>query len=94
MSLERWIDKDTNTLKSYGWPGGCPIYYIDGFNCVLCPNCANDYFKEPDEDQRFNPKDGDIYYEGPVMFCEKCNVEIESAYGDPDEEKIGENENE
>jgi len=26
------------------------------------------------------------YYEGPTMFCEECNAEIESAYGDPFED--------
>jgi hypothetical protein len=30
---------------------------------------------------------GDVYYEGPPLICDDCGVEIESAYGDPDEEE-------
>lgn len=84
FALERWLDKDTNKLESFAWPPGYPIYYIDGFNSVLCPDCANEYIKEPDEDQRFNPQAGDINYEDEFCICEKCNVQIECAY--PSEE--------
>jgi hypothetical protein len=30
---------------------------------------------------------GDVYYEGPPLICDDCGTEIESAYGDPDEEE-------
>lgn len=33
------------------------------------------------------PVVGDIYYEGSPEFCADCNAEIESAYGDPDEDE-------
>ena len=92
FKLERWIDKDSNRLQSWAWPGSYPIYYIDGFNSALCPDCANEYYKEPDEDERFNPKFGDINYEDNSLFCEKCNQQIKCAY--KNEEEIGENENE
>jgi hypothetical protein len=32
---------ESGELQSYAWPGGYPIYYLDGFNCVICPDCAN-----------------------------------------------------
>ena len=32
---------DNGDLQSYAWPGGYPLYYLDGCNCVLCPACAN-----------------------------------------------------
>ncbi len=34
--------RDSNgQLSSYAWPGGYPIYYLDGESGVLCPKCAN-----------------------------------------------------
>lgn len=80
--------KDENgKLISYAWPGGYPVYYIDKDGSVLCPDCAQKSLDDPDELPNFKPIAGDVYYEGPVIYCEQCNAEIESAYGDPDEDK-------
>ena len=75
-------------LLYYAWPGGYPIYYLDGFNEILCPDCAEASLNDPDEiDSRCNPQDSFVYWEGPMYFCFGCNKELESAYGDPEEEK-------
>jgi hypothetical protein len=44
---------------------------------TLCANCAAD----PANDAAFC----DTYYEGPTIYCDGCNAEIESSYGDPDD---------
>jgi hypothetical protein len=77
------VDEDTNTLIAYAWPGGYPVVYIDKEGNDLCPNCANTLR----HDEYSPPIAGDVYWEGPVIHCEECNREIESAYGDPDAEE-------
>lgn len=74
-------------LSAWAWPGGYPIYYLDGHNSVLCPTCADRADKDPDELPQFKPVGAGVHWEGPVMYCEGCNAGIESAYGDPEEEK-------
>jgi hypothetical protein len=59
-------------------PGMYPIIYITRDHAIICATCASG----PDEDIA----DADVYWEGPAEVCEGCNVEIPSAYGDPDEE--------
>jgi len=27
-------------LVSYAWPGGYPVFYLDHYDSVLCPECA------------------------------------------------------
>jgi hypothetical protein len=74
-------------LPAYAWPGGYPIYYLDGENSTLCADCATKSADDADEIPKFKPEACDVYYEGPTIFCDGCNAEIESAYGDPDAEK-------
>jgi hypothetical protein len=91
-------------LDAFAWPGGYPIEYRDGHGCVICPDCATNALYESRRvallealgfevdnfvDDRDVPVDYDIYYEGPTQYCEECNAEIESAYGNPDEEEGG-----
>jgi hypothetical protein len=72
-------------LSAYAWPGGYPIYYLDGDNCILCPACAEKY--RNDEQENFRPVAAGVHYEGESLVCEQCNAEIESAYGNPDDEE-------
>lgn len=70
---------------------GCyPLFYMTADDGVLCPDCAN---RENGSKAAFYHRDKqwrlthvDIYWEGAPMFCEHCNGEIESAYGDPEAE--------
>lgn len=78
--------KEDGTLQMFAFPGGHPILYNDGDNSVLCPKCAT--MSLDDEVESFRPVDWFIHYEGPPEHCEECNVEIESAYGDPFKENI------
>ena len=38
-------------------------------------------------DRQFLPQAGDVFYEGAPETCPDCNCQIESAYGNPDEEE-------
>lgn len=80
------LTKDGN-LPAYAWPGGYPLIYLDQENSALCSECATKSLKDPDEIPAFKPVACDIYLEGPTLYCDQCNVEIESAYGDPEAEE-------
>lgn len=60
--------------------GGGPLIYLMGDNEeIACSDCA-----------AYNTDaiiTREIYYEGPTRYCESCNAEIVSAYGDPDAEE-------
>jgi len=79
-------------------PGGYPIVYFDEFGNVLCADCASKSIRifaragtcpEARERAYFEAKVTDwmVFYEGASMFCDECNTEIESAYGDPEMEE-------
>jgi hypothetical protein len=87
---------DKGELDSYAWPGGYPIFYMTKDNSVLCADCANRkngseaiLATEPiGEDDFYDPQwtivAADINYEDDFLYCDHCNAQIESAYGDPD----------
>jgi hypothetical protein len=78
----RTEDSGEQSLEAYAWPGGYPIIYLDGYGCVLCPDCGNINLSAENENDR--PVAGFIHYEGPPECCDCCSTIIESAYGDPD----------
>lgn len=41
MSTLNGLRLENGQYQSYAWPGGYPIYYLDGCNNVLCPGCVN-----------------------------------------------------
>lgn len=68
------------------FPGLYPVYYhvvvddsVRKYEQVACAECATAalYNSETHELYVYT------YYEGPALECERCGVEIESAYGDP-----------
>jgi hypothetical protein len=75
------------SLPAFAWPGGYPVFYLDSENSVLCADCATKSADDPDEIPQFKPIAYDIHWEGDSLFCEQCSVEIESAYGDPEEDE-------
>lgn len=71
------------SLEAYAWPGGSTIYYTietETGTIDACPRCAAD--EEPIAGFQQNG-----HQEGPPIYCEVCNVAIESDYGDPDAEE-------
>ncbi len=68
------------------------LLYVTGKGDELCACCALETLT-PDEDGDLHEdpaKYVGTYDEGPVLYCENCNAEIVSSYGDPDEPKTAE----
>ena len=59
--------------------GGYPMMYFDKCGNIVCANCAN---REIDDAQAI--VGGDVYWEGPDIQCDDCQLLIKSAYGGPD----------
>ena len=86
-------------LAAYVWPGGYPMYYLDGHHEVLCPACANrefwasiaDALRCGDEYRDYGdaPIAHGVHWEGCTLLCSSCYKPIESAYGDPDADEQG-----
>jgi hypothetical protein len=89
---------DNGKLIEWAWPGGYPITYICADGGTVCPECAQKYLDKAanlQEDDFLYKWEvvigGDIYHEGPTIQCEECNTLIESAYGDPDDDRVSAN---
>jgi hypothetical protein len=75
---------DSGRLIAYAWPGGYPVIYLDKYNEVLCPDCANE--SETNDNMEL-PIAYFVHYEGPAEYCCQCSKPIESAYGDPESQE-------
>ena len=81
--------EENGKVPAYAWPGGYGILYYTDDGGTLCPDCVNanlDLCKDKDDPQ-WHVFAWDIYYEGPSLYCDNCGKELESEYGDPEEEK-------
>lgn len=90
MSVDNIIqvtDDGVVYLPSHTDLGSYPLIYIDYYNDTLCAPCAVYTFLWSD-DWKEHPAVGEVYYEGPDVNCIRCNVTIESAYGDPYAEEV------
>jgi hypothetical protein len=80
-------------LPAYAWPGGYPLVYLCEDNGSLCPDCANGKNGaetlgiDARDDKDWNVVSFYVHYEGPPVICDHCNAEVESAYGDPEEQE-------
>lgn len=70
---------DEGKLPQFSSLGGYTILYLDAKDVVLCADCASDPENEATASGSFD--------EGPPEYCEECNAEIESSYGDPDKDE-------
>lgn len=75
-AIKRLLRKD-GTLPAFSTVGAYTLAYHTESGETLCAKCAAD----PANDAAFC----DTYYEGPTIYCDGCNAEIESSYGDPDD---------
>jgi hypothetical protein len=73
---------ENGKLPAYAFPGGYPIFYLAADNGVLCPDCANAYTPDRDNERQLKPVECDINYEDDSLYCEHCNKRIESAYAE------------
>jgi len=82
------VDMYKSPLPAYAFPGGYPLFYIDGLACISCPDCANTAIEEQLAGELWDdcdlPVACETYLEGPDMECENggCGKVIEAAYED------------
>lgn len=81
--LERGTD---GMLPSYAWPGGYPLFYVDGNGSVLCAECATHALDDKEEEVENMPQAYDNNYEDSSLYCAYCDKRIESAYAEEEEE--------
>lgn len=68
-----------NQLIGHSSAGGYAIIYHDNQSNVYCAPCATE--------EGLVESNGFIHWEGSSFHCEGCNTELESEYGDPEEEE-------
>ena len=77
----------------YAWPGGYPVYTVCADGELLCCDCARKNYRQIVKDTTDGTHDSfecigaQIYWEGQTEYCSNCNKELESAYGNPDNEE-------
>ena len=70
-----------NLFCNWAWAGGYSVIFTTDQGDVFCAECAKRAFIVDRKDVT-----ADVYDEGPTVCCDGCNREIESSYGDPDED--------
>ena len=71
------------TLARFAWPGMYPLYYIMRNGDLVCPDCAN--VREQHARGTVGaqpPRDANVNWENPALYCGGCNNRIESAYAE------------
>ena len=80
-SIENVKEVYDNIFNAYTYLGFYPVLFTHDGNCY-CNKCAKRMFI-----MYSSNIDTDIYYEGDTVYCDICNIGIDSAYGNPREEK-------
>ena len=80
-TIKDLLKNNDDKLPAYAFPGGYPIAYIDGYNSEVCRDCAQVLLGD---EYGQAPISWYIHHEGAPVFCSECNVETESAYGEPE----------
>lgn len=68
-------------LPRYSDLGSYPLIYLQSGHTVLCHDCATE--------AGLGVEHAHAHWEGPALECDECSIEIESAYGDPDDPNDG-----
>ena len=77
-------------VNEFAWPGGYTILYLMKDGGTLCASCVKENLEqikeaEKDEDAQWQIADAYVHWEGPPEYCDHCNKEMTSEYGDPEE---------
>lgn len=76
--VKEFFDQESGTLKGYSSIGGYTVLFLDVYNNVYCNTCATDEIESI-----VKPF---THWEGDSLYCEGCNQELPSEYGNPEEE--------
>jgi len=82
---EAFRDALNDVFARHARPGSYTIIFQDQGE-ILCADCAKKAYLSRDYDLDQGIYSG-LYDEGPSEYCYECGVEIESSYGDPEEEE-------
>lgn len=96
MASLRGLKMENGQYQSYAWPGGYPLYYLDGCNNVLCPDCVNRQQKEYELDiladlcnWAIDPSDDSTYFDvRDLPVAADINYEDNAFYCDNCSERI------
>jgi hypothetical protein len=108
-SHQEWVERQREILielkkgnnglyPSFSSYGSYPFIYFLADESYCCADCANGLngsdvtLDNDDKDRRLMAMD--TYWEGSVIQCTMCDANIESAYGDPDSELNGDQDEE
>ena len=80
-------DEPPRKFPAFAWPGGYTIIYVTREGDILCADCMNDPGAADLGNDSARVIGVDTYDDGPPDRCANCNAEIESSYGDPDEDE-------
>lgn len=73
------------TLRRYTEWGCYPLAYLDRQDSVLCRDCAQESYANPDQLDEFRPRTVFVNYEDPHLYCDNCSERIESAYAEEED---------
>lgn len=84
--LER---KSDGKLWAFTSVGSYPIVYLTKDGGELCAACANgengSEASETSADPQWRLIGATVNWEGSPSYCDHCNAELETAYGDPND---------
>lgn len=76
---EAYREQIRDLFKNWAFPGGYTVLFTTDNGDCLCADCARKVYLDECTDVSCGS-----YDEGPTMYCDECNREIESSYGDPE----------
>ena len=76
--------------NKYAWPGGYPLFILTSDGAALCTKCARQEWRQICEStigkhrlSGWSVEGADVNWEDTDLYCDHCNEQIESAYGEP-----------
>jgi len=76
--------------EPYTSPERYPLFIILADSSYLCTQCARKHYKKIVRDTLYSMYNSgwkvdstQINFENPFLYCDECNLNLDSAYGDP-----------
>ena len=77
------VHSETVANHAHGYP---LVHYTEDFD-VICDQCIGDNITDctDPKNKEWFITSNHIYWEGPPLQCDQCTNQIESSYGDPED---------
>lgn len=78
--------------NKYAWPGGYPLFLITSDGAALCVECGRKEFRliadawARCDGNGWFVQAADVNWEDGDLYCDHCSKQIESAYGEDEDE--------